>query len=300
MNYQNMSDGRPLYLDRCQEMDFNRLLEFIEDSLARLLESNPEAARPRSEEEFRHLVQLLRELQDTPPVSPVPLSYQPSRELRNKTDKLERLDKHLDESYGEPSTRKKDIYQMLRRRTALEEEIAKLRVDDRRSHSTRLSAYQNYTNSAQTRAVNRIGKAVDRAFRPQPTGRFQWQPLPPGEAAPENVHWHYHEKLRREGRLDKFNQERLDKALDLPYAEWWVPTEGFGGFDSYSIFSFDHTEKVLLECPLYGNAAYIVNSSEERWKDMTKQELIDSGEAEKVAHQGENWHVKVREALEVE
>jgi hypothetical protein len=148
--------------------------------------------------------------------------------------------------------------------------------------------------------VNRISKAIERAFASQPTGRFQWQPLPPGEANPGKVRGHYRERLRREGRLDKFDQDRLDTALALPYEEWWVPTEGFGGFDAYSIISFAHTDKVLLECPLYGNAAYVINADEELWREMTKQELTESGLAERIPHQGENWPLKVRQALNLE
>jgi hypothetical protein len=189
---------------------------------------------------------------------------------------------------------------MLERRLELEREIVELEADERVDHAERLDAYQRYSNSTRTRAVNRISKAVDRAFKPQPTGRMQWRPLPPGEASPQKIRGHYHERLRREGRLDKFDQARLDTATALPYEEWWVPTEGFGGFDAYSIISFAHTGKVLLECPIYGNAAFVINADEEVWREMTKQELTDSGLAERIPHQGENWPLKVRQALDLE
>jgi hypothetical protein len=78
------------------------------------------------------------------------------------------------------------------------------------------------------------------------------------------------------------------------------PTEGFGGFDAYSIISFAHTNKVLLECPLYGNATYVINADEELWREMTKQELTESGLAERIPHQGENWPLQVRQALDLE
>jgi hypothetical protein len=193
---------------------------------------------------------MLRELNDTPKVAPVPLVYRPSEKLKSKRAKLERLNKRLITVYGEPATKKRDIQQMLERQLELEREIAELEADERVDHAERLDAYQHYANSTRTRAVNRISKAVERSFAPQPTGRFQWKPLPPGEANPGKVRGHYRERLRHEGRLDKFDQDRLDTALALPYEEWWVPTEGFGGFDAYSIISFAHTDKVLLECPL--------------------------------------------------
>lgn len=141
---------------------------------------------------------------------------------------------------------------------------------------------------------------IENAFKRRPTGRFQWRPLPPGEASPQRVRGHYRQRLHHEGRLDKFDQDRLDTATALPYKKWWVPTEGFGGFDAYSIITFAHTNKVLLECPIYGNAAYVINADEEVWREMTKQELADSGLAEKISHRGENWPTKVRRALDLE
>jgi hypothetical protein len=44
----------------------------------------------------------------------------------------------------------------------------------------------------------------------------------------------------------------------------------------------------------------VINADEEVWREMTKQELTDSGLAERIPHQGETWPVKVRQALELE
>ncbi len=294
-----MHDHATFDLDRCREKDFVELLRFIEESLARLSDPDPGGERPHSLEEFRHLVQMLRELDDVLPVAPVPMLYEPSRKLTDKRDKLKRLNELLLTSYGEPHTRKRDIRQMLDRQPELKREIAELEASERADHAARLAAYQRYSNRTRTRAVNRINKAVERAFKPQPTGRMQWRPLPPGEATPEKVRRYYRERLQREGRLDKFDEARLDTATDLPYEKWWVPTEGFGGFDAYSILTFTHN-KVLLECPIYGNAAFVISAAEEVWREMTKQELVDSGLAERIPHQGENWPVKVRQALDLE
>jgi hypothetical protein len=70
-----MQDHAAFDLDRCREMDFGQLLRFTEDSLARLSEPDPGVDRPHSPEEFRRLVQMLRELDDMPKVAPVPLVY---------------------------------------------------------------------------------------------------------------------------------------------------------------------------------------------------------------------------------
>jgi hypothetical protein len=41
---------------------------------------------------------------------------------------------------------------------------------------------------------------------------------------------------------------------------------------------FDHTERVLLECPVEDNAIYVLDSGEDRLLRMTKRELRESGE----------------------
>lgn len=116
-------------------------------------------------------------------------------------------------------------------------------------------------------------------------------------ASPENIREHYEGHLRRQGKADRFDQRRLDAALELPWIDWWVPEEGFRGFDAYGILTFGGTEKVLLECPIYGNAAYVVDAGEGVWKDMTKRAMVESGLAEQIPHRGEYWPQKIGRAL---
>jgi|SRR5215203_2632678 len=295
-----MYENAASYLDRCREMDFSELLQFIEDSLESFSEPDPAYDRPHTEEEFWHLMRMLREKGDIPKLEPVRWVYEPSEKLKARRDKLERLRTHLKNAHGDPSVKKRDIQQMQERLPGLEREVARLASEERSDHELRLAEYRHQANDPRVRVVERVARTIDRTFRAQPTGRIQWQPLPPGEATPGKIRRHYKDRLRSEGRLDKFDENRLDKATELPFVEWWVPTEGFGGFDAYSIFSFAHTEKVLLECPIYGNAAYIIPSGEESWIDKTKQQLIDSGEAQRIPHQGETWDAKVRQALDLE
>jgi hypothetical protein len=73
-----------------------------------------------------------------------------------------------------------------------------------------------------------------------------------------------------------------------------VPEEGFGGFDAYGIFTFEGTSKVLLECPIYGNAAYVVDADQGDRKNMTKRGMVESGLAEQIPHHGEDWPAKIR------
>jgi len=79
-----------------------------------------------------------------------------------------------------------------------------------------------------------------------------------------------------------------------------VPEEGFGGFDAYGVFTFEGTSKVLLECPIYGNAAYVVDADQGDWKNMTKRGMVESGLADQIPHRGEDWPAKITQALGIE
>src|SRR3712207_6829706 len=74
----------------------------------------------------------------------------------------------------------------------------------------------------------------------------------PGEGGNEHVLGYFRGVLSR-GRLEGFSQERLDKMLELPRSNW---KKGRKGFEGYIVLMFAHTDKVLLECPVYGNAIF--------------------------------------------
>jgi hypothetical protein len=205
---------------------------------------------------------------------------------------------HLESAPGNPKVKKRDVKQMRQTLKRLDKTIEEMEESGEYEHPS--VANPETPKQAGKRTLSKLLGDIERAFQRRPTGRFQWRPLPPGEASPQKVRGHYRERLHHEGRLDKFDQDRLDQATALPYEEWWVPTDGFGGFDAYSIISFSHTDKVLLECPIYGNAAYVIDAEVEVWREMTKHELAESGLAEKIPHRGDDWPKRVRRALDLE
>jgi hypothetical protein len=75
--------------------------------------------------------------------------------------------------------------------------------------------------------------------------------------------------------------------------------KGRAGFYGYIDFMFDHTEKVLLECPIEDNAIYVLDSGEERLLKMNKQQLIKSSEAKRIFHSGP-WYQRLKDELGIE
>lgn len=289
-----MQDDAAPYMDRCRELGIDEHAQVIVDWLEQRYDPDPGGDRPHDKDAFLAAWRLLRQKVDAmPPDPPAPLSpLEKAYRKRRRTKDL------LNWAPGDPKFSKKDIYKMQKTLAELNREIDYM--EERGGYNTRPAHPADTPRQDAARKASRIFAQIENVFEPQPTGRIHWQPLPRPEATPQRIRRHYRERLHLEGRLDKYDEERLTQATALPYVDWWVPTEGFGGFDAYSIFTFDHTTKVLLECPIYGNAAYVINADMEVWREMKKQELIESGLAENIPHQGEHWPAKIRHALDLE
>ncbi len=125
-----------------------------------------------------------------------------------------------------------------------------------------------------------------------PTRYLSWRILPPGELSVDSISRHY-DKLQRQDPGIKYEKDRIIKAFSLNPKECYV---GKNQFEGYVVFTFFHTPKALLECPLYGNAIYIIDSDWKRWSRMSKQELLRSHEVIRVIHRGD-WFSEVKRKL---
>lgn len=317
-------------------MNFGRLRLFIHDSLRKLANSSilDNEEIPHSKAEFLSLCDMLEakasEMKEDVSMPerptyvgpPNPGSFAPSDELDALYGKERRASRRVEEAADGGS---KVYFDYVKNELEqIEKEISPIEESEKKDHESQLNAFRKAhepykrrlqlwrdevekvnkrreNEAERDKMVQRARQKVDSHFSPrrasgsQPTGHLQWDPLPRGEATPGRIRQHY-ETLQREGKIRGFDQERLDKATALPYVQWFLPKSGL---DHYSIFTFAYTQKVLMECPVYGNAIYVVNYSEERWLTMSKQELIESGEAKRIVHQGRNWYEEVKKELEI-
>lgn len=327
-------DEFPSYLDKCEKMDFWRLHRYIEGVLIRLSKSpaSDDGDMPRSKEDLLYLCEMLREEADAmrndvpdsipePPVYEGPSapgsSFEPSEKLDSLYVKRKRYEKRVDEAVERGDSDKyieyveEELEEFEREELFPVERAEERRYEERRAefweargpYQERVRAWEiergvilrkQELQISRERGVKKMYRETERAFEPKPTGTFQWEFLPPGEATPDRIRRYYEEVMSR-GRLDGFLPERLEKVLALPYESWF---QGKAGFYGYSIFTFAHTEKVLFECPVYGNAIYVLTSSEECLLKMTKQELRESGEARKILHVGD-WYQRLKQELEI-
>lgn len=150
--------------------------------------------------------------------------------------------------------------------------------------------------------VRTARRRVERAFAAPPPSvsgtvtTLPWEFAPPGQRTDDHiVYGYYQEVLGRTG-LKGFDQERLDKILALPRNGL---LKGKAGFYGYIVLTFEHTDKVLMDCPVRDNAVYILDSGDERLLRMKKQDLMASDEARRIYHT-DGWYERVRKELGLE
>jgi hypothetical protein len=315
---------RPPNWDECKKMPFDQLARFLERALEKLPDpSVPDnEALPRSQEELVALCDMLREkadaLKDAPHPEPPtddrpepPGPFTPSYELRSMYNKLKRFQRRVNDAYRDNDSEIVIEY-VEDELEKVEREVALVERREEQEHDKHVAEYREASRpywdrlrlweaeeekrweaeASRDAAVRRMYRRAKRASSPKPTGRVPFEILPPGEATEDRVRGYY-DGLRRQGNLPEFDQDRLDKVLALPWEDWRPGTAGKYG---YSIFTFAHTEKVLLECPVYANAIYVLNNGADRLLEMNKQELIASDKAERIFHTGP-WYERLKKKL---
>ncbi len=131
-----------------------------------------------------------------------------------------------------------------------------------------------------------------------PIQKVWWRFLPPGPNGFAKVADEIHELKKRYPHL-KYDEERLVHAQGLKPTHVYVGTDEFGG---YFAFVFGKTERVLLENPQEGNAAYIFKRDWTSLSKLPKFELLNrySHCVERVLHREfGNWKWRIRSALKL-
>jgi hypothetical protein len=119
-----------------------------------------------------------------------------------------------------------------------------------------------------------------------------WDLLPQGEWKTENLI----KTFKGYGwSKDEFDESRLTQIIKI-----LNPTICYIGkekFQGYVVFGFDLSEKVVLECPKYGNAIYII---EDNWQEITKLSKWEARQLSQVTviRHSDTWFERLKENLE--
>lgn len=315
-------------MDRCQGMSFDQLSRFIENALEKLSDSTAPDDRqtPRSQKELLALCDMLGAkavaiTKNAPVLEPPkydgpdnPGPFIPSHELRSLYNKRERYEKHAEDAYeGSSKTVQEWTEDQLQKME--EQELAPVEERERRRHDKLVAAYRearkpyselyqrwaaevNRKQEAQANreaVVRRMYRKAKRNLSSERMDSLPFEIAAPGEGTDEHIRGYYREVLRQR-RIEGFSQERFDKMLALPRSNWKKGTAGKYG---YIVLMFAHTKKVLLECPVYANAIFVLDSGEERLLKMNKQELNASNEVKKIVHTGD-WYRRLKEELGID
>ena len=285
----------------CEAMDFGDFRRFIDDCLADQ-ENESGLDCPQSEEEFLGLLEVLRAkarvlspLSDAPPRRGKPsasLAFAPSRRLLAMRAERKRLEAVLRvEERDRPGGR--SLRKLRRKLESYSAEVTALEKREREAHTKRRDAVPD-SRQRRSQIVKRVEGDIRRAFEfgaARPTWRLPWRLLPPGELTNERLRHHY-KRLQHRNPHVRYDMERLEEAFSLEPEACYVGTDEFEG---YVVFAFARTQAALLECPVYGNAIYVLGPDWRRLSKMSKQDLLSGrpGGVTKIVHRGD-WFRRVK------
>ncbi|MDP9476120.1 MAG: hypothetical protein M3R38_10635 [Actinomycetota bacterium] len=306
---------RPPYWQECEGMDFRRLLQFMRDSLR-----EPSAlgadGRPRSKQELLALWEMLCakvEVPDAPATVPKSAEapelprFVPSRQLKTLQTLLDRLEQLKGASTAAPvgPNAGESSRQTLKRKLKKAKDAYERRLwEEKGAHKRKLKEAKDAAvhklrqqRDTRLRIIKSIRRDIETTFElgtVPPTGRLSWRILPPGELSVHNVLRHY-DVLQQHNPHISYERERINKAFSLRPDRCYVGSDEFEG---YIVLTFAHTPRVLLECPVFGNAIYVVDFDWRRLSRMTKQDLLsrDSLGVTRIVHKGD-WFSRVKRAL---
>jgi hypothetical protein len=148
--------------------------------------------------------------------------------------------------------------------------------------------------------AGRMGPADSRSSVPfilPPLQHLPWQLLPGGDWTVNTIIGRLRVKFQNAALRGKpIDEDRLRKIVT-----WLNPSRCYVGsqeFDGYLVFGFDDHATVLLECPIYGNAIYLIRGDWVKITQLTKGRSLSRhpDQVRRVIH-GSDWIHKLQAAL---
>lgn len=134
-------------------------------------------------------------------------------------------------------------------------------------------------------------KIFDNFFQNLQVKKIPWKFFPKGEWTVEEIIKSFSKYATQNEIVD---EKRLRKIVsNLKPSVCYISEDGF---NRYIAFCFDWTEKVILECPIYGNAIYIIK---ENWQEITKLSKWEARQLSQVTviRHSDNWFERLKENL---
>lgn len=99
--------------------------------------------------------------------------------------------------------------------------------------------------------------------------RLSWELLPQGEWLFTELQNHF----KRLSSTNKWRNKPFDENRLQKIEKFLKPNKCYIGndeFEGYVVYCFNWTNSLILECPIYGNAIYIIKKGEFSWEEIAK------------------------------
>lgn len=143
-------------------------------------------------------------------------------------------------------------------------------------------------------------KAVSRSVTPTqgttpvnpPTTRIYWKVLPQGSHPFEKILSHF-SQLKQKTNNTEYDITRLELIYSLTPNSIFL---GIDEFEGYVVFHFVEAKVSVLECPIVGNAIYVLKDDWKRLSKLTKRELLEehSNSIIRIVHAGD-WFTRLKQ-----
>ena len=122
-----------------------------------------------------------------------------------------------------------------------------------------------------------------------------WKILPPGEH-PFTQIMSYYESLGEQRKKIRYDLERLRQVSSLEPAKTYC---GIDEFEGYVVFYFQELNIAILDCPIVGNAIYILLGDWQNLCRLSKGELLNFHPEEtiRITHSGD-WFDRLKEVFD--
>jgi hypothetical protein len=160
----------------------------------------------------------------------------------------------------------------------------------------RKNKIHNETVEVRHRIVLSLRRELERKFAPKPFKPQQllWRLLPPEKNSFKRILDHF-DDLNKQVWKDEYDRERLEIAYKLGPSATYI---GIDEFEWYIVFYFQSIQLAVLECPLKGNALYLIAGDWQTLSSLSKTALLEhyQGEVTRIIHTGD-WRSKLRGLL---
>jgi hypothetical protein len=124
--------------------------------------------------------------------------------------------------------------------------------------------------------------------------KLPWKILPPGEHPFSEILKHY-EELQESNPQVRYDLDRLRRICELAPTTTYVGIDEFRG---YTVFYFQGHLTAILDCPVWGNAIYMIKGDWKTLSRRTKADLIaeHTEKVTRIVHSGD-WFQRLKNCL---